>query len=235
MAREAELTLPEEILLLTLREREGTVMDFGTHWRFAVAGAVIAELLLGGRLQAVRERKKVFLEPAGDATSPDDPLLAECLERVRGAKRRATVQIWVRRFARLGRLNHRVAAPLCRRGILRESEQRVLRLFRQRVYPELDPRPEKALRERMRRAIFGTSTRIAPRTAIVVNLARSANLLDRIFEAKKLRARKKRLQRLAAGDLVGGAAQKAVQEATAAAVMVSVMIPAVSGTAVSSG
>ena len=52
------------------------------------------------------------------------------------------MQTWVSRLTSIKHLKHIVAEELCRQGILRAEQAKVLLLFRRRVYPELDPRPE---------------------------------------------------------------------------------------------
>ncbi len=224
MTRAKDLGLHEEIMLLSLREQEGT-MEFGTSWSLAVGGAIVAQLMIDGHLAAAVDGKRTFLE-VDDATPPTDELLAECLERVRISRRRETVQTWVTRFANTKQLKHRVAVALCRRKILKADEGKVLLFFRRRVYPEVDPKPEKELRERMRRAIFLNGTSVDPRTGVVIALSHGCGILPRIFEKKKLKERKARLDKIMKGDLVGDAAKQAV-EAVQAAVLMSVIIPTV--------
>lgn len=168
MSRGQTLHLHEEIMLLSLRDEQGT-MEFGASWHLAVGGAVVAQLMMDGHLAAVDDGKKTFLEVA-NARPPEDELLSECLERVRTSRRRETVQTWVSRFAHAKRLKHRVAGGLCRKGILKEDEDKVLLLFRRRIYPERDPKPEKELRERMRKAIFRNGAEVDPRTTVVIAL-----------------------------------------------------------------
>jgi hypothetical protein len=48
-----------------------------------------------------------------------------------------------------------VAGGLGARGVLREEVDRVLWLFRRRIYPEVDPGPERELLQRLRRAVRG--------------------------------------------------------------------------------
>ena len=130
VARRA-LHLYEEILLLALRDRRGTVHP-AVHYRHALAGAVVAELLLDGRAAVESKRRKQFLR-LDDRSPAHDPLIDACLEKIGGARRRATLQTWVGRLAGIGAMKHRAARGLCRRGILRAEEDRVLLLFRRRI------------------------------------------------------------------------------------------------------
>jgi Golgi phosphoprotein 3 len=212
---DADLFLHEEILLLALRDEKGTVDARARMYQYALAGAIVAELFLGERVAVEPDKKRlvnlVSARPLGD------PLLTECLGRIAEAKRRQRLNAWVQRFARIRDLRHRVAAGLCTRGILRVSEDKVLWIFTRRIYPERDPRPEKRIIERLRRAIFTESRTVDPRTVVLLSLAHGAGLLAIPFDRKQLRERKKRIEHVIEGELLGRATREVVQAAQAAA------------------
>ena len=89
-------------------------------------------------------------------------------------------------------------------------------LFTRKVYPTIDPKPEKQLIEELRRIIFEDSEEIDPRTCVVVALAHGTGLLRAHFERKSLKQRKQRLEKITSGDLIGGATAQAVEAAQAA-------------------
>ncbi len=226
------LFLHEEVMLLALRDKEGTVVP-GTLYQYAIGGAILAELLLTKRI-AVDESKRSKLVDVINSEPVGNPLVDECLERIATAGRRASLQNWVSRVAGIRGLKHRIAYQLCKRGILRADEDTVLLLFRRRIYPEVDPQPERRLIERLRRAIFGDTSDVDPRTAVLVSLAHSADLLKVVFDKKQLRARKTRIKQIAGGQITGKATKDAIK-AMQAAVMVACIMPAmaVSATTVS--
>ena len=234
------LFLHEEIMLLALAEEKGTVIADDSH-RFALGGAILAELLLEKRIAVVEKKKHSQGSGLGawlasacaesnlvDAVSSKrlgDPVLDECLKRVKTAKRRASLKTWVQRFSDMSKLRHRVAGGLCKRGILRADEDKILLIFTRKIYPERDPRPERLIIERLRKAIFTEARDLDPRTAVLLSLAESGNLLKIPFDKKKLRGRKKRIEQITSGELMGKATKEAVQAAQAA-VAVAVIIPA---------
>ncbi|MFH1942080.1 MAG: GPP34 family phosphoprotein [bacterium] len=218
------LFLHEEILLLALRDEEGTVAS-GTMYQYAIGGAVLAELLLQKRI-GIEELRKKKLVNVLSSTPVGDPLMDECLEKVSRAKRRASLQTWVSRFAGMKKLKHRVAEQLCRRGILRVEEGKVLLIFSRKVYPEIDPEPEKKLIERLRQAIFTDAKDVDPRTVVLLSLAKSADLLKVTFDKKMLKDRKERIEQIINGEMTGKATKDAI-DAMRAAVMVACIIPAV--------
>ena len=215
------LRLHEEVLLLALRDEKGTIAT-GAWYAFAIGGAVLAELVFERRV-SIDDDKKALVTVIDD-NPIGDPLLDECLEKIATAKRRAQGRHWVGRFARTPKLRDRVANELCAKGILRADESTVLLIFRRKTFPEINPRPERQLVERLRRAIFGDAT-VQPRTAVLVALANGTNLLRIPFESKRLKARKKRIERLCRGESIGRATKEAVQAAQAAMVATTCMIP----------
>jgi Golgi phosphoprotein 3 len=225
------LFLHEEILLLALRDVEGTIASGGTMYQYSIGAALLAELLLSRRIEVEQSGKKKLV----NLVSPSplgEPLIDECLKKVGSAKRRAVLQTWVSRFAGVKNLKHRVARQLCRRGILRADEDKVLLLFTRKIYPEINPGPERELIERLRRAIFTDTRDIDPRTVVLLSLANSTGLLKIVFDKKKLKDRKARIKQIVNGEITGKAATEAIQ-AMQAAVMVACIMPAIMATSVS--
>jgi len=210
------LYIYEEIMLLALSDKKGTVHS-GAFYALAIGGAIVAQLLLAGAIVVREEKNKKFIEPA-KRVDFGDPLLDECLELIRTAKRRATVKRWVTAFARIRRLRQRVVTQLCDRGILKADQDKVLLVFTRKIYPERDPRPEREIIARMRQAIFRHTSTVDAETAVLVALANGAGLLRAVFDRKKLKERKQRIKQIVEGNLIGDATREVVQ-ATQAAVM----------------
>lgn len=122
-----DLYLYEEIMLLALRDKEGTT-ELGSMYPYALGGALLAELLLSKAIGIDPADKKKLVN-ALSSKQPQDALLAECLQKIKTAKRRASMQTWVSRLANIKELKHRIATQLVRRGILRADEDKVLLIF----------------------------------------------------------------------------------------------------------
>jgi hypothetical protein len=229
MATGNELRLYEEIMLLALRDEEGTVAS-GAMYSYAVGGAILAELLLEQRVHIDEpRRKKKLVTLASDAPLGDD-LLDECLDKIATARRRKRPEGWVAHFAGIKQLKHRVATQLCRRGILEADEDKVLLLFTRRVYPEINPEPERRIIERLTQAIFTDTEEIEARTVVLVSLARATSILPVIFAKKDLKVRKERIKQIVDGEVTGKAAQDAIA-ALQAAVMVACITPVIATSA----
>jgi Golgi phosphoprotein 3 len=224
MKRGDSLHLHEEIMLLVLRDREGTVVS-GTMYSYAIGGAVLAELLIEKRIDIEAVKKKKYARVLSPAPL-GDLLIDEGLAKLAGAKKRAQLQTWVAKFAQTKNLKHRVAAQLAKRGTLRIDEDKVLGIFTRRIYPEVDPRPEREMIERLRKAIFSDAGDVAPRTVILLSLAKSADLLKLVFDKKQLKGRKTRIEQVVNGEMTGKATQEAIQ-AMQAAILVACIVPAI--------
>lgn len=211
-------------MLLALRNDRGTVAG-GVMYQQAAGGAILAELMLQGRVRTATEGSSVY-GVVEDSKPIGDPVLDECLKKMATANRRTKLQTWVQRFASTKQLKHRVAAGLVDRGILREREDPVLLFFSRRVYPEFDPFHEQRIVERVREAIFSDDGTVDPRTTVLIALAHHAGLLKANLDRKRLKTRKKRIDSIIKGDAVGRATKQAI-EAVQAAVMVAAVMPAV--------
>ena len=224
MATQKNLWLHEEIMLLALRDEEGIIAS-GTMYQYAIGAAVLAELLLSRRIVVDESGKRKLVDLVGSEPL-GEPLLDQCLEKIVAAKRRAALQTWVSRFAGVKNLKHVVARSLFRRGILRADEDKVLMIFTRKIYPEVNPQPERELIERLRNAIFTDASDVDPRTVVLVSLANSASLLKVAFDKRMLKTRKKRIEQIVNGEITGKAAQEAIQ-AMQAAIMVAVIMPTI--------
>ena len=93
--------------------------------------------------------------------------------------------------------------------------------------------PEKKIVDRLRAAIFTDRDDIDPRTVLLLSLADGSDLLRQTFGRKEIRARKKRIEKIANGDLTGKATKEVIA-ACQTAVMVAAIMPAIVSTTVHS-
>jgi Golgi phosphoprotein 3 len=227
MARGKPLFLYEEIMLLALRDEQGTIATGFPEQ--VVAGAILAELLLEGRIAVEDTRKK--LVNALDSKPTGDPIIDECLEKMSTAKRRASLQTWVSRLAGTKNLRHKAAQQLCDRRILRADEDKILFVFKRRIYPEIDPMPEKKIIDRLRDAIYNDHAKLDPRTVVLISLANGSDMLRQTFGRKEIKARKKRIEQIENGELTGKATKEVIA-ACQTALIVAAIMPAMISTTV---
>jgi len=220
-----ELWLHEEVLLLALKDEKGT--PNAGMFTIAMGGALLADLLLNERFVLEEKPRKKPLKPgkkpaylvAVDNPKPlADPVLDECLHRVVTSKKPRSPQEWVTRFGQLKDLRRRVAVGLCRKGILREREDRILVLFRRTAYPTLDGAPERRVVDRLQDAVAGDSLDLDARTAVMVALANGTGILKHVLGKDLVKQRKDRIKEIGEGDIVGEATKAAVEAAQAAVI-----------------
>lgn len=217
------LPLYEEILLLALDDEKGTT-NMGSYFANAMGGAILAELAMHGAIAISQDKKKKI--NLRRRVRLDDPILDECLTLVAKAKKPKKASDWVMKFAGLKDLKNRAARQLVTKGVLTEETGSVMKIFKRTIYPEVDGGPEQDLRERMKKAIFTSTTELEARTVVIIALVQAADMLNRIFPKKKLKERKKRLEKLTSGQLAGKATKEAV-EAIQAAILVCAVVPVV--------
>ena len=221
------LALHEEVLLLALRDREGTPHP-GTWASAAIGGAILGELFLEGHLRTVQDGKKALVEVAGPGGRSggrlEEGVVRDCLREIADSKKRHPAEHWAGSFGSRVALMTQTAEELCRLGVLKEDERKVLLLFSRKTYPELDPRPEGELLQRIERAIFGSAREVDARTGGLVAVAQQTGLLKAHFDKKRLAAHKARIEEIASGNLVGDAVRGAA-EAAQAAFLITTIVP----------
>ena len=210
------LRLHHELLLLALSDDEGTVA-FSGMLGIGLGGALFTELLLADRIAIVDSgsRWTKQLVEVRDATPFGEAVLDDALARLRDAKRRAAPSTTVSKLGSVPKLRHSVAQELCRAGVLRETEQQILVLFRRRVYPSVDKRPEQGLIRRIKAVLDGGKAP-DPRMAALIGIADATGSLAAIYDRKARRALKPRLKAIAESSVGGKAAREAVAAAQAA-------------------
>ncbi|MBA3988770.1 GOLPH3/VPS74 family protein [Aliidiomarina maris] len=216
------LALYEELMLLALCEEKGTIQS--AYIGYAVAAGVLAELKLQQRIKLESGRRKHV--KVIDNSPVDDPVLAECMQIIRHAKRPKVLRSWVNHLAFIKDLNHKVAKNLAAHGVVDATEDKVLWLFTRRVYPEINPEPEQALRQRLRQLVMNPEAVVDARTVVLLALCQGAQLLPQVFTRKELREHKPRIKQLVKGNQLGDATREVI-EAVQIAVMVAVMIPTI--------
>jgi hypothetical protein len=188
-----DIPLYEGVLLLALRDREGTICP-GKHCAWAIAGAILGELILKNRIDVEQEDQKHFVRLL--SSSPiGDRLVDECLSEVTCATEVRSLRSWLLHFSHLKNLKHRVAQQLCKRRILREDRGDFLHVFHRKIYPEIDHNPEALLIESLGRAAFSPASPPAPRIMVLLAITFSTGLLGLVLNEVRLLERKAEIER----------------------------------------
>lgn len=199
-----ELTPAEELLLMS-RTPQGRNFGGEIPVVHGVAGGVLLELALHGRIALRNERLLAVngfavppgAEHGGVLSSAVLGAEAEALwKRLRAERRPARPQTWVRRTVS-EKPHRRVRAALAERGILRSERHRVLGVFPANYWVEADPAPAAAIRERLADAVHGV--RADERTVALVMLLDACGQSVRMYPELDSRERKKRIAKISQG------------------------------------
>jgi len=218
------LYLYQQLFLLLLKDKEGTIFS-GVFYQQALAGAFVADLLLSEHINLIHQKRSKLVEII-NTTPLGDNLLDECLDKINNAKRRASLQTWVSRLSSLKKLKHRSAEILCQRGILQMEEGSVLLIFKRKIYPEINPIPEREVIGKLHEAIFTDRQDIDPETVVLLALCQGVDILRNIFDKKELKKRKKRIEQVINGEVIGKATKEVI-DAVQTAVIVAAVMPAI--------
>ncbi|PWU54455.1 GPP34 family phosphoprotein [Micromonospora sp. S4605] len=210
----AELTLAHELALLAYDDK-GTLQLDRPALDHGLAGALLLELALGGRVEVVDDRLVV-----ADPAPLGQRQLDDALARIGADEKRRRPKDWVGRLAR--DLPEQVLDGLVTAGVLRRESDRVLWVFPRTRYPSetgAEPAAETRARQRMTAAVAADGP-VEPRTAALIGLARAVRLDRHLFQDLPRDRLKRRLAEIAAGDWASAATRKAIQETEAAVLMV---------------
>jgi len=205
------LTLPEEIVLLTLRDEGGTFVDLPEHsLEYVLAGAVVMDLCLRRRIDGDLERVEVVdSEPLGDDIL--DPALA-AMSRSRETH---DARYWIDALARdASTIRERVLSRLIARGILSRDESRLRWVLGRRRYPMIDDHRQREVKERVL-AIVGSEEIPSPHDAAVIALAEACAVFDAIIDPDTLFELRPRISELSRMDLMAQTMNEALVAAQA--------------------
>lgn len=211
------LNLAEELFLLAINEENGRLAS--TYLNYGLAGAMLADLALLGRVRVGEKRKLVVV----DGTPTGDPLLDLGFVEILEAKRPAKLLDWVNILAEK-RFWKRVPESLIAKGILYREDKQFLWVFPYVAYPQKDASAKHWIKESLR-SIALTSQRGETRRVILLSLCKACQMMNLIFTKDERRAAARRINELLRGEAFGEAVAKTLEEiqsAAAAAVVIAV-------------
>ncbi|MFT5301415.1 MAG: Golgi phosphoprotein 3 [Mariniblastus sp.] len=217
-----QLLLHQEIMLLAIRDDNGTFP--GGMFLYSVAGAMVSELLMRQRIVASDDKTQIVT--VIDDSPIGDFVLDELLHLIGESKKAKSLQHWVFMAASIPKLKHLIALQLCDLGILKHDEKKMLWLFTQQIYPELDGSYEDAIRQNMSKVMFDEKAKPDGPTAVLIALASHAGLLQANFVKEELRQHKDRIKQLANGDILASGVTQATIQAVQTAIVIAATIPA---------
>lgn len=222
------MVVAEDLLLLFYDDESGKALFDGTKVGYALAGAVLVELSMRGKVgvagegEPVRQGRIVVHDPG----PTDDDVLDTALERLRdkqGGKPKNLLG-----GLRKG-LRERLLERLAERGLLRRDERKVLGLFPSTRWPGADTAHKARVLEQLR-AVLLAGAEPDQRTAALVSLLFAVDGVAKVVPSDDKRATKRRAKEISESAWAGEAVRKAVQEVNAA-VVTAVAVAAATGAA----
>jgi hypothetical protein len=219
------LTLSEELFLLSLHERRSSLgLSPAQAFPYALAGALLVELILAGKIH-LEDGKKVVV----DNTSPTgDVQLDSLLEVFQIVKKARKITYWINVFgSKSKKLQKGLTTSLLAKNILKEEKKRFLWVIPYVEYTQLDA-SAKFWRKQHLRAIVLADDKADEQSIVLLSLLKACNLLSNIFTEDEIKLAKKQVDELVKDEAIGQAVGEIVDEITtaaAAAAMAAVSAP----------
>jgi Golgi phosphoprotein 3 len=207
------LTITEELFLLSLVEKKNSVavpssMELG----YSLAGALLVELALNGRLVFVDKQKLKVVNglPLGIAWLDD--LLEQMLKK--GQPKKTTY--WISMLgASPKKLIQKLLASLQSKGVLNEEEKRFLWMIPYAEYSLQNASAKYTLKQQLRAVVLGGETATS-QWVILLSLLKACNMLDHLFTRDEYKSAQKQVAALTAGEAFGQAVNEVMEEVMAA-------------------
>jgi len=215
------------VLLLATDDATGKSTISALQLDPALAGAVLIELVVAGRVNLLGEGRQAKVVVT-DGTPLGDPVLDVALQSLIDKAPLKPVQA-IRLLAK--GLRARLNDLLVQRGILRRESGKVLGLFPTTRWPARDSGPEQDVRALVVGVLLNGQEPDG-RTAAVISVLTAADMLKTVVQRPDIKAAKARGKDIGAGNWAGDSIRKVIQETQAAmtaAVMVSTTAAIASG------
>jgi Golgi phosphoprotein 3 len=193
------LTIPEEFLLLTIRDDNGGFIDISHDaLRAGFVGAAIMELALQNRLDSDLDRIVIV-----DKTPTGEPCVDLVLEKITSAGFELDAAKLVGQLIRLGSHIRELALDrLVERKILAKAEGRVFWFLKTRRYPVIEGKELAEVKHRLMDVLLNDQLP-DPRDVCLISLAEASHILREIVPAVDLPRASKRMSQLSKMDLIG--------------------------------
>ncbi|WP_277211002.1 GOLPH3/VPS74 family protein [Isoptericola croceus] len=229
------MIIAEDLLLLAFDDATGRPDRHVDNLDYRLAGALLVELALTGRVDvaeagavapdgSARRRGTVVVR---DASPTGHPALDRAIDVV-GRRARKPKDL-------IGPLSKRIREPLLtglvERGILQREDRRIMGIVPTTAWPAADSSHELRLRAECEAVLLGTQDP-RPETAALLSVVHGTGLVKKLVPPGHAKAAKRRAKEITQQSWANDAVKKAVDDVNAA-VMVAVMIPAMSAAAAS--
>ncbi len=205
-----KLSLAEELLLITLDDESGRLLDSIKPFAFeiAIAASLIMELSLKGKLDS--DAEKLFVVSA-DPTG--NTILDEALTEITTEKNSLSTSDWLNRFARKGDdFSDQIIESLVTKGVLQLVEKRLLWVLKTRAYPATSGIEEREVRARIMH-LLNSDEIPNPNDALLVGLLSATGIMSRLLSVSELARLQSRIDQIANLEEISRSLSAAIQEA----------------------
>lgn len=201
------LTLIDQLTLLALDDHKGDLIPDSTTFSYALAGALILELALEGRIDLSDEIVKVR-----DRSKTGDAILDQFLAMIYESKKERKVRSWIDRIGQKSeQIKKETIAKLIDQRILEKREEKILWVFNVDKYPTQNPKPENQLRGRLYDIVINHHTPDL-KEIMILNLVESCRLEREVFGKEHAKVFKKEMKRIKEDDQISSSVNKSIKE-----------------------
>ena len=202
------LTFAEELILLTLNDEKGYIINMPfMSLEYGLTGAILMDLALKNKIDTDLENLILI-----DDKPTGDELFDKVISMIREYPDSKDAKYWVREITKqLQNLKDLLIQRLIEKGILKQVEQKILWVFSKRRYPIINNKEEKEVKTRIRETILNNDIP-DPRDIVLISLIKTCSIIDEIFTSEEKKIANNRIDQIAKMDLIGQAVSNAVNE-----------------------
>lgn len=177
-----ELNLIEDFLLISLDDEKGRFILDTTYVDNGLAGAVMLELALNGKIELRDNRIHLInSDPLGNL------ILDQAMQAINNEKKDRKVSFWIGALnANASNIKHVTLKNLTEKGIISKQEGKTLWVFSYNKYPTKDALPENEVRSRLNNIVLD-KMEPTPKCLMLLNLIDVCELSDEVFRTKEVR------------------------------------------------
>jgi hypothetical protein len=207
------LTVFDELYLLALHAEKGTLLaSKAEHLPLGVAGGVLAELALRGKIVLTENRRL----KAAETTPTEDELLDKALEEISKEEKERKIGYWLGFLSeKPDKLRKRLGERLVQAGVMSQEDERLVWVLPLVEHPEQNATAKQIIIEQLRLLVLAAAPADLPRITLL-NLLKACNFTDLVFLRDERKIVNRRAQELLLGEALINPAAQVVEEITAA-------------------
>ena len=210
MASINKLSLAEELLLITLDDESGLLLDsispFKNH--LAIAASLIMELTLKGNIDL--DAKKLFVVSSGETGIP---ILDVALAEIVAEETPLVTTEWLKRFAKRGEdLSNQIIDSLVAKGIMEMVDRRLFWVLKTRSYSATSGIEEREVKSRIM-FLLNSNEIPDPNDVLLVGLLKAVGIFNLLLSASELARLQNRIDEIANLEEINRSLSASIQEA----------------------